>query len=86
MLSSIADPPLSAGHARPPYPCLGRNLKIEKKTSSTRSETQYKKLANVITLTQHQINKRIKQIEFGKNTVGYINYASAIPKNQRIRK
>jgi len=42
-------------------------------------------LGEVIVLTEHQISKRVKQLAFGKNTVGYINYRNVIGMSNRVK-
>ena len=41
------------------------------------------KLAAIVETDQHKIAFRLKQIQYGKNTVGYDNYITAVPRNKR---
>jgi len=42
-------------------------------------------LGEVIVLTEHQITKRVKQLDLGKNSLGYINYRNVIGMSNRVK-
>jgi hypothetical protein len=38
------------------------------------------KFGTGVETNEHRISVRLKQIQFGKNTIGYDNYLAAVPK------
>lgn len=38
------------------------------------------KFGSGVETSEHKLETRMKQIQFGKNTIGYDNYLAAIPK------
>lgn len=84
MLSSIpSDPTLQIGSACSPMPWVVQTEGLGKPSSTIEVAPNSNALGQLIIMTDRQIKKRKKQIDYGKNTVGYLNYLREVPKDKR---
>jgi len=86
-LSSISpDPTPHIASARSPLPFVVKTEGSGKRSPKVAVAPNSNALGQIIIMTDVQIQKRKKQIEFGKRTAGYLNYLKEVPKDKRGNK
>lgn len=74
------------GATSKPANVSGRAPKFNKVSNPFADPKTTAKLAGGAVEDPHKLEQRTKQIQFGKNTVGYDNYLAAIPKLVQLSK